>query len=227
MDAGCDLCAIKSALVHRYSFDGSGTQAVDSVGNAHGIVVGAQLSGNGTVVLSGSGQYIALPSGIVSSLTDATFEAWITWQGGAAWQRVFDFGSSNGTAGITYLFLTPEADTTDGYPRVAYTIDGLGAETRLNASNALPKNTAAQIALSFSATGKTFALFVNGAKVTAGRITSLLSAITDANNWLGHSQFSADPDFSGTFDEFRIYQAALSPSQLRLVYSLGPDASFQ
>jgi hypothetical protein len=202
-------------------------QATDSVGIAHGTIVGTQLSGNGTVELSGSGQYIGLPSRIVSSLTDATFEAWITWQGGTAWQRVFDFGSSTGTAGVTYLFLTPAADNTTGIPRAAYTTNGPGAETRLYATTALPRGTPVQIALSFGASTETFALFVNGAEVASGQIKGSLSAIDDVNNWLGHSQFSADPDFSGTFDEFRIYQVALSPSELKLTHDLGPDTTFQ
>src|SRR6266542_1829695 len=70
-DAGCSnatLCSIlKSALVHRYSFDGTGTVATDSVGAAHGTVVNAELAGDGTVVLDGasSDQYVDLPNGIV------------------------------------------------------------------------------------------------------------------------------------------------------------------
>ena len=82
---------MKSALLHRYSFDGTGTAVTDSVGAAHGTVVNAQLSGSGTVVLGGgtTDQYVDLPNGIVSSLTNATFEAWITWDGGNGWQRVF------------------------------------------------------------------------------------------------------------------------------------------
>ena len=228
-DAGCDVCAVRSALVHRYSFDGSGTQVTDSVGSADGTVVGTQLSGNGTVVLSGSGDYVTLPSGIVSALTNATFEAWITWQGGAPWQRVFDFGSSSSKSGqgVTYLFLTVEADSTSGYPRAIYSTGGVTAETRLSATSALPKNTAVQIALAFDAAGKTFSLIINGAKVASGQITGSLSGLNDVNNWLGHSQFSGDPDFSGTFDEFRIYQAALSASQLNLTYNLGPNATFK
>ena len=37
-----------------------------------------------------------LPNGIVSALTDATFEAWYTINTAQAWSRVFDFGSTTG-----------------------------------------------------------------------------------------------------------------------------------
>ena len=59
----------------------------------------------------GSMQYVDLPNHLVSSLTNATFEAWLTWHGGKVWQRVFDFGTSSegegaGGNGVSYLFLT-------------------------------------------------------------------------------------------------------------------------
>ena len=69
-----------------------------SVGTAHGTVVNTQLSGNGSVTLTGAtgSQYVGLPSGIVSQLTNATLEVWVTWNGGGGWQRIFDFGDSVG-----------------------------------------------------------------------------------------------------------------------------------
>jgi hypothetical protein len=40
-------------LRHRYSFDGTGTTATDSVGGANGTVLNTTLAGDGTVVLAG------------------------------------------------------------------------------------------------------------------------------------------------------------------------------
>src|SRR6266576_3622315 len=48
IDEGCPnatRCALRAALVHRYSFDGTGTVVTDSIGAAHGTAVGAQLTG--------------------------------------------------------------------------------------------------------------------------------------------------------------------------------------
>jgi hypothetical protein len=119
-----------SGLLHRYSFDGVGTTVVDSIGTADGTVVGAALTGQGTLTLVGAtgagAQYVVLPPGRLRELHDATFEAWINWAGSAArdgtrtpWQRIFDFGE--GTTGIegeqasggdalSYLFLTPQTE---------------------------------------------------------------------------------------------------------------------
>jgi len=232
VDAGCDVCVLKAALVHRYGFDGTGTRATDSVGNAHGDVIGTTQSGEGSVVLSGSGEYVDLPNGIVSSLTNATFEAWLRWRGGEPWQRIFDFGSSSSSieggqgVGETYLLLTAGADSSFGSPRAIYSTNGSSGETRLNATQDLPQNRTTHIALAFDATNKTFTLFLDGDRDASGTITAPLSGLRDVNNWLGRSQFQSDPDFEGTFYEFRIYDAALSRTQVRLSYELGPDAAF-
>ena len=37
------------------------------------------------------------------------------------------------------------------------------------------------------------------------------------NNWLGRSQYTADPYFNGLVDDFRIYNTALSEGQIRYI----------
>lgn len=222
-DAAC--AAIVAALLHRYSFSGSGTQAADSVGSANGTVVGATLSG-GSVALS-EGTYVDLPNGTVSSLTSATFEVWLTWSGGDAWQRIFDFGSSDagenaaGT-GETYLFLSPRAVDDSGSLRVAYTTNGPTNETYVDASAALPTGTPVHVAVTVG--GGSLALYLNGAAAGSATLSGSLGSIDDVNNWIGISQFEADPGLEGSISEFRIYKAALTAAQVAKSYALGADA---
>jgi hypothetical protein len=58
----------------------------------------------------------------------------------------------------------------------------------------------------------------------SGAFSGALSAISDTNVWLGRSQFEVDAWFSGTFDEFRIYGAALSGVQIQASFDAGPEA---
>src|SRR6185436_8460196 len=93
------LTELGGLLVHRYRFEGSGSTVLDSVGTAHGTTVGAALGGSGKVGLSGANQYVDLPDGILSSLSNATLEAWLNWQtapssAAADWQPIFDLGNS-------------------------------------------------------------------------------------------------------------------------------------
>jgi hypothetical protein len=38
-------------------------------------------------------------------------------------------------------------------------------------------------------------------------------------NWIGRSQYSADPYFNGKIDDFRIYRGALSASAVLALYN--------
>ena len=102
------------SLLHRYSFDGTGANVTDSVGNATGnLVNGALLDGSGVLTLPGEhdgqpDQYLNLPNGLISPLSEVTIVAWTTWTGGAGYQRVFDFGISDlgevqGNSGKSYI----------------------------------------------------------------------------------------------------------------------------
>jgi hypothetical protein len=253
---GVDPCAPGTVecpgLVHRYSFDGVGTTVLDAIGSADGAVVGAALTGNGTLTLVGftgdQAQYVVLPRGLLRPLRDATFEAWINWAGSAAhdgtrtpWQRIFDFGE--GTNGIegeqaaasdprSYLFLTPQTArrtaTEDLSTRVAYQVphnpQSVTLETVVNTSP-LPIDVDTHVAVVIDSRARRMSLFVNGAIVGATELMQddPLSYVYDINNWLGRSQFPADDGFTGTFLEFRIYSVALTAAQVQASYGAGPD----
>lgn len=224
-----ECAALIAGLVHRYSFNGSGAIAVDSVGGADGDVRTTSLAGTGVLTLAGtdSDEFVHLPNGIVSALTDATFEAWVTWGGGNQWQRVFDFGSSDGgeTAqgqGVTYLFLTPNGN---GTLRTVFTDNGVGAETVAAAATALG-TAPSHVAVVVSDAMSLLELYRDGALETSVAFTGQLSDLDDVNNWLGRSQYANDDEFGGTIDEFRIYDVALSDVEIQFSYDSGPDAGF-
>ena len=223
-DANCT--ALANALIHRYSFDDTGTTVTDSVGNANGTLMGGSQSG-GIVTFSGS-NYVELPGGLISSLSAATLEVWYSWSGGSAWQRIFDFGVSDAGAGSqgmgeSYVFLTPQAIDSSGYLRAAFTISGGNSnEVYADAAAASQTNTTVHVTVTMSA--NTLALYRGGNFETSAAMPGSLSSLQDDSNWLGRSQFSQDPGFSGNIREFRIYNAALTAGQVQASDSLGPDA---
>lgn len=236
---GCaDCAALKSALVHRYDFEGEGSQVMDRVGTDHGTVEAggslSQVSGKGVVALTGGaeGPYVDLPNGLVSSLTSVTLETWVTWAGGDAWQRIFDFGSSSAVAegtpadGKTYLFVTPTAGA-DGVLRGVYSLDGSAeaAETRVSGAAALPQ-ALTQVVLVVNSAGQQLELYVNGESAGGQPFTGSLADLEDVNCWLGRSQFDSDPGLVGTLHDFRIYGAALNASQIATSFANGPDPAF-
>jgi MYXO-CTERM domain-containing protein len=49
------------------------------------------------------------------------------------------------------------------------------------------------------------------------------SSLNDANNWLGRSNFAGDANTDALYDEFRVYDFALSDSQIRQNLLDGPN----
>ncbi|MFO7179876.1 MAG: LamG domain-containing protein [Pseudomonadota bacterium] len=239
--AGEPPALFHESLLHRYDFEGSGTDVVDRVGDAHGTLIGTELTvdaeGRGAAVLAGRyiGQYIELPSGIISGLHNATFEAWVTWDGQRVWERILDFGdafigSDGAWLGSTYLFLTPRTPTSIGaLMRVGHKRLDL-PELVMDAEAGLPVGTRTHVALVVDNDRHVLQLFQNGQLVAtqaivdrAGQSFHAFATLNDTSNWLGRSQFEQDAFFGGTFHEFRIYGAALSASEIAASALRGPD----
>jgi hypothetical protein len=228
-------CAgLRDALVHRYRFDGSGTTVTDSRGDHDGVVINTQLDGAGQLDLAGgsSDEYVDLPNGLISALTDATFEVWLTWNGGNGWQRIFDFGDSDAAAegaqgtGTSYLFLTPRTAGSSSVLRVSFTTSGSGSETRISASSALASSGTHHLAVVIDDGNDQMHLYQDGASVGSVAFSGSLSAIDDVNNWLGRSQYGTDPELDGSLHELRIYGAPLSAAQIALSFADGPDPAY-
>ncbi|MEO8178622.1 MAG: LamG-like jellyroll fold domain-containing protein [Deltaproteobacteria bacterium] len=230
---GCAADTLALCLRHRYSFNGTGDVATDTVGAADGTIVNTTLTGAGSLTLAGlaTDQYVNLPAGIISGLgPSATIEAWVTWTGaGGPWQRIFDFGSSELAAGqqgtgVTYLFLSP-SNTIDTHLRAAFTNAGPPAERVASGPTILPFAVPIHVAIVIDGATQTLTLYQGGALVgTAPTLDTTLALMNDVNNWLGRSQFAADEEFQGVIDEVRIYSAARNAAQIAAEVAAGPNA---
>ena len=216
-------------LVHRYSFsETTGTTVSDSVGGADGEILSAatgtlnyswsagQLTINTDTNLAGD-TYVALQNGVgnlVSALTNgATFEIWITDAGSGFWARIWDFGS---LAGPPNLFLATHTDQ----PYVDWSSGNLSTP----ATNAVGDGILTHIVLVYDDPENSASLYVNNIKVRTTASAGLdLSTLGDINDWLGRSEYSADPYYTGSFNEFRIYSGVMSAAQVASHYLAGPD----
>jgi len=151
-------------------------------------------------------QYVDLPDGIVNGLTDFTIGAWVNWNGGQDWARIFDFGNNTGL----FMFLTPNAG---GAPGARFAITTGGGEQQITAANPLPTGWH-HVAVTLSDTVGT--LYVDGQAVaTNPNITLTPSSLGNTtNNWIGRSQF-ADPLLNGAVDDFNIFNRALSQADIQ------------
>lgn len=222
------------SLVHRYSFDGRSRVALDTVGDAHGIVIGALLEGDGMLELPGSSgnAYVELPPGILSTLSSATLEVWFTPTGDANGQRLFDIGNhvrdeDGREQGTSYWALSPNnivSGTLLMLINLTPAPDGFRDDRALQGSSALSTHTPYHIAAVLDASTRETSLYVNGA-LQAGPepIEGDLSQLDDSNVWLGRSQFDGYPYLSAQLDEFRVYDRALSASAIARSFAAGPN----
>lgn len=158
--------------------------------------VGSQaISLNGTSTLQ-------LPA-TVANYKELTIATWVYWNGITSWQRIFDFGNDQ----TQYMFLTPKTGT----GQMRFTIKNGGTEQTLN-TTVMPYVKWTHVAVTLNSTGAH--MYVNGllaAESSAITINSL--DFKPVQNYIGRSQFS-DPLFNGNIDDFRVYNYALSATEI-------------
>jgi hypothetical protein len=211
------------ALVHRYSFSATGgTTIVDSVGGPvwNGTLPnGGTLSAGQLTLSSNSSQYALLPARIMSPLNNFTVEVWAKLNNTASGNRLFDFGNNTSN----YMFLTPQSGSTG---KLRFGINNPGnSEQDINGNSPLSIGVTNHVVLTLSA--KLAILYLNGVAVgTNSNVTNSPSGMgITTNNWLGRSEFSTTTYLDGSLDEFRIYNAALAPSEIAAIYALGPNVT--
>jgi hypothetical protein len=220
-------------LIHRYSF--SDSNLVDSVAGANGEALldpnktspNPVVFTNGQALLDGSGGYIALPAGLVSSLSNVTFETWLTWNGGPDWQNIFVFGSTDPSGNGEFgLFGTPTYGGSGGKFRVGISSadPGYTAEFDVSDPNFFPKNAPAHLVVVYAPVDGGTRVYINGQLNVSGGAPTMLSVLQDVNNYLGRSGYNGDPTFNGSFDEFRIYNGAMSAVEVAGDFAVGPNA---
>lgn len=217
-----------AVLANRYSFtDASSGVATDSIGSKNGTLMGNAQIADGKLALDGVDSYVDLPNGLVSSLNNVSFVTWATWRGTRMWERIFDFGNNTGGEdgtgdGTTYMFIAPLAGANKA--RFAVTITGGGAgEVILDAPAAMPAEQAVCYAVVYNASARWIKFYVNGQPVATNTTTIALKSVQDVNVWLGKSNWTADPNFTGDLDEFRIYDGVLTDDEVSLTMAAGPD----
>ena len=192
------------------------TNTLDSSGYGNnGFAVGipgytAGHSGQ-AITLDGTNSYLQLPPTIAQS-NAFSFAAWVYWNGGANWQRIFDFGDDTSH----YLFFTPSS----GSGTLRFAIKNGGAEQIIE-TTPLPVGQWEHVALTL--TNGSAMIYTNGVlAASSSGITIVPSNFTPAKNYLGKSQFPADPLLSGSLDEVQVADYVFTPAQIASLLTNSP-----
>jgi chitodextrinase len=199
--------ATNPSLVAAYSFnENTGSTVSDSSSNDNtGTIANATWTGAGrygnALVFNGSSSRITIADAPSLHLgTGATLEAWVNPSTtSASWADIIYKGNDN-----YYL------DAVTGAP-----VAGVTLSTSTNSNtfgpSALPTNTWTHLAETFD--GSTIRLYVNGVQVGSTALNGTL--LTSTNPLEIGSDHIYGQYFQGTIDEVRIYNVALTPSQIQ------------
>ena len=158
--------------------------------------------------LSLTAQFVQLPYRVADS-DELSVSMWVKWNTSTTqWQRIFDFGNDEDH----YLFLTPNSGTS----KMRFAIKNGGDEQILDCPSKLSSYLWKHVVVTMGK-DKT-AIYVDGTEVasTTG-ITIKPSDIRPVLNYLGRSQYTADPNISANYDDVRIFNYALSADEVKAV----------
>ncbi len=206
-----------SGKMNYWKFDEtSGTLAEDSWANSDGTLLsGASwtsgMVNNGVYLDGSSSGYVDLPEDLMITTNDFTIATLVKLDSVLTWARIFDFGTENNNS----MFLIPQTSTsgegirfaiktTSGYPQLSY-------------NYTWPLDTWTHIAVTLS--GDTATMYINGIAVASStEFTKRPSDLGNTdNNFIGKGQKTDDPMLQGAIDEFRIYNRALSASEITTI----------
>ncbi|MDP8998685.1 MAG: LamG domain-containing protein, partial [Myxococcota bacterium] len=219
MDVGADVAqydagpgSLGMGLVAFYPFDeASGTNAGDGSGNGqtatmNGATFAPGQRGN-AATLDGTNQYVSLPTGIVSSLTQCSISFWVNLVVSSARGHIFDWGTGN----TAYMSISNN--------QFAISVGGINAEERIHMPS-LPTGIWRHVVVTLA--GSVGTIYVNGVQAGQNAAMTLTpsSLGMTTRNWLGRSQDPTDLYLTGQIDEFRIYRRALTPAEVQQLFQL-------
>lgn len=219
-DSNISIAKPNSGQHSYYDFNESSVQNPNDQWGFHEATLNGNTSlkrgkfGNALSLDGTNNSHLKIEAGNVKDLNNFTISTWFKLDESNNWSRIFDFGSGSNT----YMFLTNKNGAT-GTIRFAFKKGG--AEEQINTSVVAQIGVWTHVAITLN--GAVGILYIDG--VEAGRndamtINPSMLGIT-TQNYIGKSQFS-DPYLKGLIDDFRIYNRALTTSEITTLVNTVP-----
>ncbi len=215
------------------------------------LVLPGSTTGNSTAAAVSA--YLELPNGFVSSRPSATYEIWLTAVTSKNWQRIFDFGrgnitlNSSNTGEIVDGAVAPGTTSSYDGPMLSLNNGGVLGSHRLEAKLGGGSVTTVNTDLSGTTAAGTeyhYAMVIedgagsggslgcqvrwyrNGTLQGSMDLAYRMPAVSDVNNWIGRSAWSADTNSNIAINELRVHRRAVTTPELLASVAAGPNAAF-
>jgi hypothetical protein len=150
--------------------------------------------------------YLQVPTGVYFS-GNFTVTAWIYLKSYQFWTRIFDFG--NGRDSDNVLSRTSLNGSLNGFTFIGSSSSSIQTSSTINLNE--------WHFISFVLSRTTGLIYVNGNQVGSGTL-KVPKNITRTSNFIGKSNWQRDSDADAIYDEFKIYQGALSSDEIMNEY---------
>jgi hypothetical protein len=212
-----------------YQLNNNNTQQVGTIPQFDGVTM-AQLN-------SFFGGYFEIGYGLFQPLTNCTVEFWVACNSVHYFYHFFDlfqptdpynsnpyYGQANPLDG--FMYLAPASPDGTGGLEAVYQPGGTDTNAFYKLQGpGMASGAWTHVVWVHSPALGVAELYVNGVQVAATN-TSVPFPTTDSRTygWLGRNATQPDACFPGAYDEFRIYDGALSPIQVQANYNAGPQS---
>lgn len=213
--------ALNSGLVAHLPLNGNGD---DITGNGNNGVLLNGASGdtdrfgvaNGSVRLDGTNDFIDLTDGVYFTGSAFTVSVWLNKQSNESFSRYFDFGNGQQNNNVLAFI----SNGTNGRPG-AQIYSGNSAQSTITSPTAVPLNQWHLMTMTYE--NGTARVYINGVQVVSGP-QNIPQNIVRTLCYIGRSNWAADGYANGRFDDFRIYNRALSAAEIQQLVMEQPNA---
>lgn len=217
-----------AVLRHEYLFNsGNGTEIIDSVGTAHGTVVGTTIiPADGRLTLGGGEQYGNLPASTIAinTFSELTLEMWLTVD--PSNNNIFTAAAAFGTTlpdgfGSNYFMLQPTRATNQSSAQIT-AVSG-GTEAFVGGPQ-LASGGLRHIAATVDSTQ--IAYYIDGALqgttlLSTPATPASLASLSNDFAYIGNSVWAFDPTLVGSIFEMRIYDDAKDAAEVSTLFANG------
>ncbi|MFD0895584.1 PQQ-dependent sugar dehydrogenase [Luteolibacter ambystomatis] len=216
------------------------------------IVLPGTTTGNQTA--ANISAYIDLPNGLISSNPSQSWEAWVTPVSSKTWQRIFDFGKASITKGagavageiiddttapgtsqsVDDLLLSLEKDAVLGSHRLESLLAGANKVTiDTDLSTSTTAGTEYHIVMTvedgagaYGAPGCRVKWYRNAVLQGSADLAYRITELSDVNNWIGRSIWTADNNANISINDLRMYDRAITAREVTTSYNAGAATVF-
>lgn len=203
----------KDNLILHYDFNSlDKDRVIDSSGNdrfgklQEGAIIVDDKEMGKVLRLNGLGAYLELPENILKKLDEYSFSTFVNLHEYSNWVRIFDLGSATNK----YTFLSP----TGGGGKLIWDTNDTTKIVSVSTPSMIPLNTWVNITCTYK-NGLSI-IYFNGNEVARveGEEPNIKTLGNTLKNYIGKSQFSADPTITADFADIKLFDVALSKAEI-------------